>query len=297
MLSADNGWALALCRGVADLALLGQFGAMLAFAWLARPVLASLPRNAAVALVRRLTTLAGLSVAAAMLATAAWLALQSLAIAGSLDDAAVVLLQTEFGHFVLARLGLLLLAGSALAWGRPAMATVFSGAALVTQAGLGHAWAMVDGPSLLLLSVVVHLLAAGAWLGGLAPLLLLLSAAAPPVAAGTARRFAGFGTACVIALVGTAAVQGGALVGSVSGLVATGYGLVALAKLGLFVVLLAFAARNRFRLAPALEGDAPAPAKRRLLRSIGLETGVGVLIVLAAGLLGSLAPAMEAASL
>lgn len=288
----EGGFALVLVRGAADAALLSQFGALLALAWLAPPVLALLGRDAPAA-ARRLAWLAGLSILAAVLLTLGWLAVQSATLAGSVADAPLVLQETLFGHLVLARLGLLCLAAPALARHRPWLATMLAGAAVATQAGHAHAWAMYEGPSWLLLSGAVHLLAAAAWLGGLVPLLLLVAAVPPGAAALASARFALLGTGCVLLLAGTALFQAGVLVGTLPGLVGTEYGLVVLAKLGLFLGLVGFAAHNRFRLTPALSGGIPRAAKRGLVRSITAETVLGLLAVLAAGLLTSLPPAMH----
>ncbi len=97
----------------------------------------------------------------------------------------------------------------------------------------------------------------------------------------------------MLVLAGTALFQSSILIGGLPGWIGTGYGLVALAKIALFAVLLGFAARNRFRLTPALARPAGVAAKQALLRSIAGETGVGLLVVLAAGLLTSLPPAMH----
>jgi len=288
----EGGLALVLVRGAADAAVLSAFGAALAMVWLAPPVLARLGQDAPVA-ARRLARAAGLSLLASAVLTLGWLLLQSATLAGSAADAPVVLQDTLFGHLVLVRLGFLGVAGLALARRWPWPAAVLAGAAVTTQAGHGHAWAMWDGPSWLLLSSTVHLLAAGAWLGGLLPLLLLVAAAPPGVAALASARFSPLGTGCVLMLAGTAGFQALVLIGTVPGLIGTGYGLVALAKLGGFLGLLGFAARNRFRLTPALGGMASAAAKHGLVRSIALEVVVGVLVVLAAGLLTSLPPAMH----
>jgi mono/diheme cytochrome c family protein len=151
---------------------------------------------------------------------------------------------------------------------------------------------MYEGPSWLLLSESLHLVAAGAWLGGLLPLLALVAAVPAEAALRASRRFSPLGTACAIALAATALFQSWVLIGGVPGWIGTGYGLVALAKLALFLVLLGFAARNRLHLSPAL-ASAAAKAKRALVRSIAWETGAGLLVVLAAGLLTSLPPAMH----
>jgi hypothetical protein len=74
-------------------------------------------------------------------------------------------------------------------------------------------------------------------------------------------------------------------------LIGTDYGRVALFKLALVLVLLALAAANRFRYAPAMHGPAGADAKGRLRRSIAVETAVGLATVFAASLLADLPPA------
>ena len=91
----------------------------------------------------------------------------------------------------------------------------------------------------------------------------------------------------------SALVQGWVLVGGLPGLVGTAYGWVALAKLGLLAALLGFAAANRYRLAPALLRGSPNAAQRALVLAIALQTGAGLLTVLAASTLGSLPPAMH----
>jgi len=137
----------------------------------------------------------------------------------------------------------------------------------------------------------VHLLAGAAWLGGLPPLLLVVTTA-PEAALAACRRFSPLGVGCVLALAATAGWQGWALVGSLPGLIGTGYGLMALLKLGLFAALLGLAARHRLRLTPALAAGDPRAA-RRLARSIGLEAGLGLAVVLAAGVLSGLPPGMH----
>ena len=145
----------------------------------------------------------------------------------------------------------------------------------------------------LLVSSGLHLLAAGAWLGGLPALGSLVSCAPIPAAVVAARRFSPLGTACVLVLAGSASVQGWTLIGGLPELLNTAYGRMALVKLMLFLGLLGLAAVNRFRLTLALDGTSPEAARRRLVRSIGLETCVGLLVVLAAAVLTSLPPAMH----
>ena len=171
---------------------------------------------------------------------------------------------------------------------------VTAGLALILHTWSTHA-AAAEGidRTILLGAESLHLLAAGAWLGSLAPLFIAIGALAPDQGARAARRFSPLGMLCVAILAGTALAQGWILIGGLPGLVGTDYGRVALVKLALLLVLLALAAANRFRYAPAMRGPAGADAKRGLRRSIAVETAVGLAAVFAASLLASLPPALH----
>ncbi len=291
----EDGLLLTLARGLSVAALLSVFGVLLFRTAVAPAALPRMPDDGL--FLRRWRLLFWSSWCAAILATLVWLALQvaSMADADSLSAAAsaipTVLLDTSFGHVLLLRLVILALLAPVfgLTQRRLWLATGLAALATALQAGHSHAASMQSGPSLLLLSAAVHLLAAGAWLGGLAPLLALIAAVPPEAAALASRRFSPLGTACVLLLAITAAYQSWILIGSLPGLIGTGYGLVAVLKLALFAVLLGLACNNRFRLTPVLANSVR--TKQRLLRSIGIETGAGLLVVLAAGLLTSLPPA------
>jgi putative copper resistance protein D len=80
------------------------------------------------------------------------------------------------------------------------------------------------------------------------------------------------------------------LIGRPASLFTSAYGLTALAKILGLTALIALAARNRTRLVPTL------PASRaRLLRSVRHEIMLGLLILLAAGLILQLEPPTMAA--
>jgi putative copper export protein/mono/diheme cytochrome c family protein len=297
----EGGIVLALARGLSVAALLSVFGALLFRAAVAPSVLARMETGVS-EFNRRWRFLFYWSWSAAIEATLAWLALQAASMASArsvLETASAiptVLASTSFGHLLVLRLLVLLVTVLVLGRGarlRPWGATGLAALATGLQSGHSHAAAMYDGPSFLLLSQVVHLLAAGAWLGGLLPLLLLVAAAPPEAAALASRRFSPIATVCVLLLAMTASFQFWVLIGGLPGLVGTGYGVVALAKAGLFVALLGLASSNRFRLTPALLGPSAALSKRRLCRSIATETGVGLLVVMAAGVLTNLPPAVH----
>ena len=145
----------------------------------------------------------------------------------------------------------------------------------------------------LLLSQMLHLTAAGAWLGGLLPLLVVVREAPLDAAHLAARRFSTLGTISVSVLAATALLQGTLLSGGLTGFTGTAYGAVLLLKAVLFAVLIAIAAVNRFRLTPAFSGPDAEKARRALALSIGIETVVGLCVVFAASLLSSLEPGMH----
>jgi putative copper resistance protein D len=105
-----------------------------------------------------------------------------------------------------------------------------------------------------------HLLAAGAWLGGLLALgYVLMLARRLPSAEHNAQALAalihisGMGYAAVAILIGSGLVNAWLLVGSPGRVTTTPYGQLLFVKLCLLAGMLALAAQNRFRLVPALQ--------------------------------------------
>jgi putative copper export protein/mono/diheme cytochrome c family protein len=297
----QGGWPLALARGVAVAFLLWSFGALLFRALVAPPALRRLAEAERHALDHVLVRWARLGVLGGILFLLLWLPVQAGAIVGAGNLAAVaravpdVAMHTRFGHLALLQIASLVVAALLLARPRwSAWAAVApSCLALVLQAGHGHGAAMEAGPSVPLASDVVHLLGAGAWLGGLWPLLLMVRHAPAAAAASACRYFSPLGKWCLVAVLASAGVQFWELIGGIPGLVGTAYGWVAIVKFALFGVLFIFALANRYTLAPRLLGAEPAAARRGLIRSIAVQSGVGILVVLAAGLLSQLSPAMH----
>lgn len=285
--------SLALARGLFVASVLSSFGAALflrLFAFLAAPEVETKCR-----------TVAWASLVSAGAAGLAWLVIETRVIAetsGLVETATavpVVLFGTRFGQ-ILALQGLALAAaGAATAGGvrGRTMAAVLAGSAALLEAGHSHAFAMAHGLSALLVSQALHLLAAGAWLGGLLPLFILVRGSPPKVVAIAARRFSVLGLASVATLAATALFQGWVLSGGLRGLTGTAYGTVLLIKATLFAAMVVIAARNRFRLAPSLAMCHGERTKQALAGSIAVETALGLGVVLAAGVLGSLEPGMH----
>ena len=149
---------------------------------------------------------------------------------------------------------------------------------------------------------LLHLLAAGGWLGSLPPLVFVLWQAREPgalnqlrIAQAATSRFSTLGLVTVATLIVTGSINTWYLVGSVPALVGTPYGRVLLVKLALFAGMLALAAVNRLKLTPlllAVPADPigmPHPV-RRLCRSVMVETGLAILLLLAVGSLVHLIP-------
>ena len=295
----DGGWPLLLARALSVAALLSLLGTEVFRALVLPRCQPAMRAAVAQRLGRWLARLATASLALAAAAELAWLALQTadLASAHSLGAAfaavPTVLQQTVFGHLIVLQLGALAVTAAALGWGRRGPALACATLTCALQSGHSHAASMYDGPSLLLAANVAHVLAAGVWLGGLVPLGLTVAAAPARAGALAARWFSPIGKLAVVALAGSAAYQAWIVVGSIPGLVGTGYGWVVLGKLALFGVLFGFAVLNRYRLAPALLRSAPARPRRRLLYSLAWQTGAGVTVVAASALLSSMAPAMH----
>ncbi|HEX4111227.1 MAG TPA: CopD family protein, partial [Stellaceae bacterium] len=168
------------------------------------------------------------------------------------------------------------------------IALAASGAACATQAAIGHA-AAAGGLALPLVETL-HILAAGAWLGGLTPLWFVL-ASDRPTALAALRRFSRLGMICVVTLAATAPIQGWALIGGIGAWFGTLHGVLALSKAVLFAVLLALAALNYFRLAPAL---AKTGATTSLRVSIVAETALGLAVLFVAAQMASVAPGVHA---
>jgi putative copper resistance protein D len=153
---------------------------------------------------------------------------------------------------------------------------------------------------------VLHLLAAGVWFGALAPLGILIFGALRSNKSADARaacygldRFSAIGSAVIASLILSGLINSWFLIGVANwlALFTTAYGVALLIKLGLFALMLALAAMNRFRWVRRLrhelenEQHRSAPAGLRELRtSLSIEIALAALVLLAVGVLGTLPP-------
>lgn len=223
---------------------------------------------------------------------------------------AMIVTGTDFGVAWCVRMAALLLfvlAGMNLQRLRApcAVLAAYGGVALATLAWGGHG-AMHDGAVryLHLASDVVHLLAAGAWVGALAAFLLLAWPGLPGqgdalvLLSRTANGFARIGTRIVALLVITGVLNYWLIVGPAMPVFAPmSYGGLLAAKLALFAAMLGLAAANRFALAPRLEAAARTGerglalrAVQALRRSLLLEAGAAALVLALVAVLGMLSP-------
>ncbi|HWI28231.1 MAG TPA: copper homeostasis membrane protein CopD [Stellaceae bacterium] len=268
----------------------------------------------AVALRHNVLRLAWASLVIALLSGALWLVCvgsgmsgQPLAAAFSRDIITTVLLHTRFGHDWLVRLALaavlamaLVAAGRGDSLGRNAraVALVASAVFLGAIAWSGHGGATPGWTGNLHLAAdVLHLLAAGAWLGGLLPLAMLfaLSLNEPSLldaARRATRRFSLLGLVSVATLIATGIVNSVFLVGSIPGLLGTPYGRLLMLKIGCFFMLVALATVNREHLTPLLIDEAASTKTlRQLWRNTLFETVLGFAVLSIVGILGIVPPA------
>lgn len=224
-----------------------------------------------------------------------------------------VLTETNYGGICLVRLGMLAIAVFVLALVtvRPGhrldvLFAALSAFVAATLAGSGHTQ-VEEGLSRLghTLADALHLIGAGAWLGGLGGLLYLTATSLHPnspesrrlEACNAAYRFAPIGYLAVATIVASGLINSWFLVGPLNNLIETEYGRLLLAKVAIFAAMVGFAGANRFWIVPILaKSDAAARSPtglRRLRLHILLEQCLGLAIILLVAFLGTMEPAIS----
>ena len=237
-------------------------------------------------IVRQATTLATL----ALLAAVAGFFLKGAAMAGEISGMIDpfmlgILWQTPVGTALVLRVAGLITILVALripAFGF-ALAAAGSVVALWSFTLVGH---VADAePIWLKFLLLLHLICAAFWIGVLSPLRTLSGDGRDlTLAAGLGHRFGRIAAFTVPFLIVAGIVIAWRLLGEISSLVGTGFGLILLAKTGTVAVLLAAAAANKFRFVPAMRrGDRSAAAALR--RSITFEWAAVCLVLLATAVL------------
>ena len=225
----------------------------------------------------------------------------------------MMLYETEVGYSWVTRmisLAVVIFAGSQnRRWptGSLWVATIAGSIALATIPWTGHG-AMDEGALRFwhFAADILHLLAAGGWIGALAAFGLMLSirrANSEQLVRVLSRALRGFETAGAL-IVGTIIVTGVAnylfIVGpSVIEVVNSTYGVLLLVKILLFVGMIGLATLKRFDLSPSLERSVGAGdfslAATALRKSVVIESTCAVVIVCLVAWLGTLSPSIEMA--
>jgi copper resistance protein D len=249
-----------------------------------------------------------LALAVSAVSGLAWFVLQAAAMSGlALSEALApdmlrtVLVETQFGYVMLARLLCVFVLAACLGFdGILAMQRLALAAALGFVGAIawtGHAGATAGGEGVVHVAAdILHLWAAAAWTGGLLALVLLLVALgrgpeALPARIVAVRRFSALGLASVGTLLVSGAIHSWILVGSLHMLHVTAYGRLLMAKLAMFTLMLVLATINRLWLTPRLAIAATEPAAAMLTCTAAIELLLAIAVFALVGALGTLHPA------
>jgi len=288
--------ALALCRFAHFMGAMLTFG-MSQYLW-AYP-----PQRLRLALSPPLQRLALIASLVALVSAIVWLQLEAASMAGdwsaALDPKTIgaVLTDTAFGHAWAAHLVLaaalvaVVVSGSRDRW----TATLLASAALLASLGLVDHAAMQTGAEGVLhrANDAVHLLAAGAWIGGLVPFAMCLSAyERDELRKDAVQAMTGFsfwGQLIVAGVVLTGVVNIALTSGHPPIPPTTPYRALLVAKLLIVAVMISLAVFNRFILAPRLKESATALAALRATSAA--EIALGCVVVALVSVFGLLDPA------
>ncbi len=272
-------------------------------------------------LTRRLSLVAWVSLGLALCSGAAWLVFVSAQMSGetmadTLTQGVIgtVLTATRFGQvwtwrFVLAViLAVLLLTperwlGRLWRWS----GLIFAAGMLASLAWAGHGAATPGAPGNLHLAAdLLHLLAAGAWIGSLIPLALLLAEVrrsgdlgAPAAARQAVVRFSILAATSVVVLFSAGLVNTWFLAGTVPALIGTEYGRLLLSKIAIFLTMVVFGAVNLLRMTPRLTaamGLRRSPVQAalgHLGRNALIEAALGLCVLGIVAVLGILPPGLH----
>ncbi|HMJ21509.1 MAG TPA: CopD family protein, partial [Terriglobales bacterium] len=149
----------------------------------------------------------------------------------------------------------------------------------------------MDHQGVLIASTAAHQLAAATWIGGLPYLLLALRHASPRDAFVICKRFSRLAFASVVLLFGAGVVLSIFYIGAPAALYGTTYGIMVVAKMLLFGLVVSLGALN-FRLIRN-RGQDISGWLNRLSRISEAEIGIGITVILAAASLTSQPPAVD----
>jgi putative copper resistance protein D len=175
---------------------------------------------------------------------------------------------------------------------------IFSLVLLASLGWIGHA-AIGDGSARIAhqINQTGHLLGAGLWLGGLAPLAWVLRQVRRQpgdfeisLVRDALRNFSQMGYVAVALITLTGAINTSFLVGSLATMFDTSYGRLLAFKIVLFLAMVVLAVINRLCLAPRIFRDPS--ALRALGRTVALEQGLGLAVLAIVSVLGVWPPAL-----
>ena len=198
----------------------------------------------------------------------------------SLDPQIVVALltQTQLGQILIAQIALVAFV-ALLGWailGRVTAAIVLALAA--TAAGLtglmGHS-GLHSGHTSASISLAIHLLAVGVWVGGLIAVCSHV-ARHPDDAAFAIRRFSALALVCVIVLAESGLLNASLRVDGVASLITTAYGTLILAKATLLAALIVFGWRQRRHVVPTGDGVSLVRFASYEVLLMGIALGISV---------------------
>lgn len=206
--------------------------------------------------------------------------------------------ETQFGPIVIVRAILLAAAVLVIALPlriRPGAWLALSTGLLIDQAWLGHA---ANGSATLPGAATIavystHVLTGAAWVGGLPVLLFVLAARfdKPHEKTGILLRFSTLATIAVLLIFFSGAANAFFRVnGYMTKLIGTAYGDILLVKIGLVIIVLAFAAYNRLIALPQLGKSADRRVDAKLRAAIAIELMLGIAVIGVAALLGVTPP-------
>lgn len=141
-------------------------------------------------------------------------------------------------------------------------------------------------------AIWLHLAATIVWLGGLPMLFLALRQAGVPATA-LVPRFSEAALFSVGIIIATGSYNVFAYVQTGEALTATTYGGTLIVKTGIFAFLFTLGTINLFFLSPRLQEEGN-KARKGLLRTVRTEIALGILLLLAVGILSAVSPAFEA---
>jgi len=282
---------------------------------IARPA-SHLARPLANVVEMRILRVAWICLVISFVSGAAWILLQVPAMSGlpfgeamTGDAIGTVLTETQFGLVMEIRSVLAVIVAACLTYDQhpvPRGLGLMSSLCLVASiAATGHAGATEGSAGLAHLAAdAVHLVASGAWIGGLVSLALLTTITRqydplgwPSLVRDATQRFSNLGLLSVSALLATGIVNGAILVGSVHALLVTMYGQLLVLKIALFAAMLMVASANRFWLMPRLGNvtvsERELDAVRELTRNCVVEVVLGLMIFAIVGALGTIHPAIH----